>query len=93
MAAELIRAASASGHAALGWTDVGRIAAGERADLVTINTESPRTAGAPPVGVALTASAADVTTVVVDGRVTVRDGHHVRIDVPAALTEAVNSLW
>jgi formiminoglutamate deiminase len=90
---ELVRAAAVAGHNALGWADVGRIAAGERADLVTINTASPRTAGAPPVGAPIAASAADVTTVVVDGRVTVRDGHHVRIDVPAALEEAVQSLW
>ncbi|MDG4820629.1 formimidoylglutamate deiminase [Asanoa sp. WMMD1127] len=93
MPAELVRAASVAGHNALGWADVGRIAVGERADLVTINTASPRTAGAPPVGAPLAATAADVTTVVVDGRVTVRDGHHVRIDVPAALEEAVHSLW
>ncbi|GAA1893269.1 formimidoylglutamate deiminase [Asanoa iriomotensis] len=91
--AELVRAASVAGHNALGWADVGRIAVGERADLVAIDTASPRTAGAPPVGAAMVASAADVTTVVVDGRVTVRDGHHVRIDVPAALEEAVQSLW
>ena len=90
---ELVRAMSAAGHAALGWHDTGRIAVGERADLVTVRTDSPRTAGAPPVGVAFAAGAADVTTVVVDGRVTVRDGHHVRIDVPAALSEAVDSLW
>ena len=91
--AELVRAAAAAGHAALGWSDAGRIAVGARADLVTIRTDSPRTAGAPPVGAAAVASAADVTTVVVDGRVTVRDGHHVRIDVPAALSEAVDDLW
>ncbi|GIF73253.1 formimidoylglutamate deiminase [Asanoa siamensis] len=93
MPAELVRAASVAGQAALGWADVGRIAVGERADLVTVDTASPRTAGAPPVGVPLAATAADVTTVVVDGRVVVREGHHVRIDVPAALEEAVSSLW
>ncbi len=42
---ELVAAATATGHESLGWTDVGQIAVGQRADLVTLDTRSPRTAG------------------------------------------------
>ncbi|GAB3138766.1 formimidoylglutamate deiminase [Micromonospora sonneratiae] len=88
-AAELLVAATATGHAALGWTDAGRIAVGQRADLVTVRLDSVRTAGVPPVGVFFAAGAADVTDVVADGRPVVRDGRHVTIDVPAALRESI----
>jgi formiminoglutamate deiminase len=90
-AADLVRAAT--GHGALGWTDAGAIRPGNRADLVTVRLDSPRTAGAAPSTALLAATAADVSTVVVDGRVLVRDGHHVRIDVAAELRRAVEALW
>jgi formiminoglutamate deiminase len=88
---ELVRAATA--HESLGWTDAGRITPGRRADLVTVRLDSPRTAGATPDGALFAATATDVSTVVVDGGVVVRDGHHVRLDVPAELTRAVAALW
>lgn len=88
-AAALRDAATVSGHAALGWADAGRIAVGERADLVTVRLDSPRTAGVPPVGVFFAATAADVDQVVVDGRQVVRDGRHLTVDVPAELRAAV----
>ncbi|MFI1175131.1 formimidoylglutamate deiminase [Streptomyces melanogenes] len=96
-AAALLRAASADGHAALGWADAGRIASGALADLVTLDLSSPRTAGAVPRLGAETAvfaaSAADVRHVVVGGRAVVRDGVHVSVpDTGAALTEAITSL-
>ncbi|MGW0503768.1 formimidoylglutamate deiminase [Micromonospora sp. NPDC003241] len=87
--AELLTAATEAGHAALGWTDAGRLAVGERADLVTVRLDSVRTAGVVPAGVWFAASAADVTQVVVDGRVLVRDGRHVRVDVPRELATAI----
>lgn len=90
--AELRDAATVTGHAALGWADAGRIAPGARADLVTVRLDSPRTAGVPPVGVFFAAGAADVTQVVVDGRVVVRDGRHATLDVPTALAEAVRAV-
>ncbi|MEV4542212.1 formimidoylglutamate deiminase [Micromonospora echinaurantiaca] len=88
-AVELMTAATADGHAALGWTDAGRIAVGARADLVTVRLDSARTAGVPPVGVFFAAGAADVTHVLVDGRPVVRDGRHLTVDVPAELSRAV----
>lgn len=77
-AAALLRAATADGHAALGWDDTGRIEAGARADLATIALDSVRTAGPlPRLGAetaVFAATAADVRHTVVGGRHVVRDG-------------------
>jgi cytosine/adenosine deaminase-related metal-dependent hydrolase len=96
-AAGLLRAATADGHAALGWPDAGRIEPGARADLVTVSLDSVRLAGAQPQtlleSLAFAAAAGDVTDVVVDGRVVVRDGRHALIeDVPAALGAAISAV-
>jgi formiminoglutamate deiminase len=88
-AAELVSAATAAGHAALGWSDAGTIAVGQRADLVTVRLDSVRTAGTGAEGAVFAATAADVTRVIVDGREIVHDGQHVRLDVPRALEEAI----
>jgi formiminoglutamate deiminase len=75
-AAELLDVAIA--HDSLGFPDAGAIAVGLRADLVTIDTASIRTAGtgADDNTVAFAATAADVTQVIVDGRVVAsRDDH------------------
>ena len=55
----------------LGFADAGAIAVGQRADLVTLDTASPRTAGtgADEHTAVFAATAADVAQVVVDGRV------------------------
>jgi formiminoglutamate deiminase len=90
--AELTHAATAAGHAALGWADAGTITVGGRADLVTVRLDSVRTAAVPPVGAFFAATAADVTDVLVDGRVVVRDGRHVSIDVPAALRRSIQEV-
>jgi formiminoglutamate deiminase len=95
---ELLWAATAAGHAALGWTDAGRIATGWRADLVTVALDTVRGAGFDPsdaAGAALFgASAADVRHVLVDGRPVVRDGVHTLVeDVPAALAAAIQAVW
>ena len=85
-AAELLTAATETGHAALGWTDAGRIAEGYRADLVTVDLDSVRTAGTQPLaGAVFAATAADVTHVVVDGRPVVVDRRHRDLDVSAEL--------
>jgi formiminoglutamate deiminase len=97
-AAELLAAATAGGHAALGWTDAGSIAAGVRADLVTVRLDTVRTAGADPkdavAAVVFGATAADVSHVVVDGRETVRDGVHcVLDDVADRLRDTIGAVW
>ncbi|MDG4785264.1 formimidoylglutamate deiminase [Micromonospora sp. WMMD1102] len=89
---ELLRAATGTGHAALGWPDAGRLAPGDRADLVTVRLDSTRTAGTPPVGIFFAAGAADVTDVIVDGRPVVREGRHRTVDVPAELAAAIGAV-
>ncbi|MEU3452990.1 formimidoylglutamate deiminase [Micromonospora sp. NPDC006766] len=91
-AAELVTAATAAGHAALGWGDAGQLAVGMRADLVTVRLDSARTAGVPPVGAFFAAGAADVTHVVVDGRTIVADGRHLTVDVPTELAHAIQAV-
>jgi formiminoglutamate deiminase len=86
-AAELLSAGA--NHAALGWDDAGRIAAGYRADLVAVSLDGVRTAGVQPDGVVYAATASDVTHLVVDGRHVVSQGRHIGFDVPAALRRAL----
>lgn len=76
-AAELLAAGTVDGHRSLGFADAGEIAVGRRADLVTIDLDSPRTAGTggDEHTAVFAAGAADVTHVVVDGRV-VFEGDH-----------------
>jgi formiminoglutamate deiminase len=96
-AAALLRAATADGHAALGWDEAGTLRAGALADFTTIALDSVRTAGPPPGLGAETAvfaaTAADVRHTVVGGRHVVRDGVHTLVpDVPHALARAVRAL-
>lgn len=96
-AAALLRAASADGHAALGWHEAGAIEEGGLADLTTVALDSVRTAGPlPRLGAetaVFAASAADVRHTVVGGRHVVRDGAHTLVpDVPQALAQAVDAL-
>ncbi|MER5805463.1 formimidoylglutamate deiminase [Streptomyces mirabilis] len=96
-AAALLRAASADGHAALGWQDAGTLEAGALADFTTIALDSVRTAGpVPRLGAetaVFAATAADVRHTVVGGRHVVRDGAHALVpEVPQALAQAVEAL-
>ncbi|MFK4103565.1 formimidoylglutamate deiminase [Streptomyces sp. NPDC019531] len=96
-AAALLRAASADGHAALGWDGAGTLEPGALADFTTIALDSVRTAGPlPRLGAetaVFAASAADVSHTVVGGRHVVRDGAHSLVpDVPKALADAVAAL-
>ena len=77
-AGDLVDAATWQGHAALGWPDAGRIAVGQRADLVTVSLTTPRTSGVDPAAAVFAATCADVSQVLVDGRAVVRDGRAVR---------------
>ncbi len=91
---ELVRSATVDGHAALGWAEAGRIAPGAPCDLVAVRDDTPRTAGAEPAQVPLVASAADVATVVVGGRIMAAEGKHTTLgDVGALLAREVGELW
>jgi formiminoglutamate deiminase len=90
---ELLEALTVAGHHALGWAEAGRLAPRQRADLVAVRLDSPRTAGCAPDQLVMAASAADVHTVIVDGRVVVSEGQHVLGDVGRLLTDAIEPLW
>lgn len=96
-AAALLRAASADGHAALGWDDAGILEPGALADFTTIALDSVRTAGpVPRLGAetaVFAATAADVRHTIVAGRHVVRDGEHTLVPrVPTALADAIDAL-
>ncbi|SFC22871.1 formiminoglutamate deiminase [Nocardioides terrae] len=94
-AAELL--AAGTDHRALGFGDAGAIEVGRRADLVTLDTASTRTAGtgAGAETAVFAAGAADVTQVLVDGRVTFRRGDEEQGEeqVGRELADAVGRLW
>lgn len=92
-AGELLDAATAVGHASLGFDDAGAIAVGQRADLVTLATDSPATAGtgADEHTAVFAATAADVVHVVADGRVVHTAAQ--RAEVGAQLAGAVAAAW
>jgi formiminoglutamate deiminase len=84
--------AALTGHHALGWPDAGRIAPGLRADLVAVRLDTVRTAGVDPAQAVFAASAADVDTVLVDGRMIVSGGRHVLGDIGEMLRSAIRPL-
>jgi formiminoglutamate deiminase len=94
--AELLRAATAGGAAAIGWPEAGELAPGALADLVTVGLDSVRLAGTSSSqaieSVVFAASAADVRDVIVGGEFIVRDGEHVRLDVMGELAKAIANL-
>ncbi|MGN6577722.1 MAG: formimidoylglutamate deiminase [Nocardioides sp.] len=91
-AAELLAAASVTGHRSLGF-EAGRIAVGAPADLVTLDVRSPRTAGtgAGLETVVFAASAADVVHVVAQGRVVVEPG--AQAEIGTALDHTIRRIW
>ncbi len=92
-APELLAAATRQGHASLGFDDAGAIAVGQRADLVTLDTASPRTAGtgSDENTAVFAATAEDVIQVMVDGRVVVRQGD--REEIGRELDAAIAAVW
>ncbi len=92
-APELLEAATTTGHASLGFPTAGRIAVGARADLVTLDTRAPRTAGtgADEATAVFAATAEDVVHVVADGRVVARAGD--RDEVGRELDAAIAAVW
>jgi formiminoglutamate deiminase len=96
-AADLLRALTSDGHAALGWPEAGRLAAGALADFTTVGLDSVRLAGAAPEtlleSLVFAAAAPDVRDVVVGGRRVVAEGRHALVeDVPGALDSAVRAV-
>jgi formiminoglutamate deiminase len=87
---ELLAAATA--HSSLGWPDAGAIAPGMRADLVSVRTDTVRTAGADPAQILLAATAADIDSVWVDGTPVVSAGAHRLGDVARLLADAIDDL-
>ena len=88
---ELLKAATR--HESLGWDDVGRLEVGARADLVAVRLDSRRTAGSAPQQIILTATGADVDTVIVDGRTIVSGGQHLLGDVGTLLQRTIEPFW
>ncbi len=88
---ELLSAATA--HDSLGWNGAGRLEVGARADLVAVRLDTPRTAGSAPEQIILSASGADVDTVIVDGRSVVAGGQHQLGNVGSLLQKAIEPLW
>jgi formiminoglutamate deiminase len=90
---ELLRAATSNGHASLGYDDAGAIAVGQRADLVTLDTTSLRTAGTgtDEHTAVFAATAADVTRVVADGRVVFTRGDEEQVG--RDLSTVIEELW
>ncbi|RWZ52964.1 formimidoylglutamate deiminase [Labedella phragmitis] len=93
-AAELLTAATLDGAGSLGWDDAGRLAVGMVADFVSVRLDSVRTAGYAPDSVletvAFAATAADVSDVVVGGRIVVSGGRHIALpDVAGELRRSI----
>jgi formiminoglutamate deiminase len=96
-AADLLAAATSGGARSLGWADAGHLGVGALADLTVVGLDSVRLAGAAPdhlvEAAVFAAGAPDVRHVMVGGRWIVRDGEHVSVPVPTALSEAIDSVW
>ncbi|NOJ60669.1 formimidoylglutamate deiminase [Arthrobacter sp. 260] len=85
--ADLLNAATTGATHSMA-TPVSAIEVGRPCDLVSINPASLRTIGSSPAQLPLTATAADVTAVVVAGHLVARDGHHLALGDPAGLLAA-----
>ncbi len=90
---ELLSASTGDGHRSLGFPDKAALETGAWADLVTIDTTSPRTAGANAgaEAVVFAASTADITHVVASGRVIDLDTDSVGRELAKAIDAVVLS--
>jgi formiminoglutamate deiminase len=92
----LLNAATEAGYASLGWRRGGEIRAGMLADLVSVRLDGVRLAGSRTEGLVdalvFAGAAADVSDVIVGGRVVVRDGRHVALDVSYELATAIERI-
>ncbi|WP_125610075.1 amidohydrolase family protein [Specibacter cremeus] len=97
-AAQLLRAGTESGASALGRDDLGRIQVGAKADLVAVDLgrAALQPIRDPIKNVIWYATASDVSTVMVDGRLLVRGGKPLGInekDIVSAGADATYRLW
>ena len=97
-AQDLLRAVTAQGARALGRDDLGRIEPGARADLVVADMRALQIAPAtdPIRSFVWRASGANISSVMVDGHLTVRDGRFLNGDEDAILHRAAGAskrLW
>ncbi|WP_298182604.1 formimidoylglutamate deiminase [Saccharomonospora sp.] len=91
---ELLHHATVDGHASLGWPEAGRITPGAPCDLVAVREDTPRTAGALPEQIPMVASASDVDSLVVGGRIVAQEGVHTTLgDVGTLLAREIEELW
>jgi formiminoglutamate deiminase len=90
---ELLSAATAGGYRCLGWPEGGAVQPGALADLAAVRLDGVRLAGSDAAtavdALVFAGAAADVRDVIVGGRVIVRDGAHVTLDVPRELATAI----
>lgn len=95
-APELLTMATSAGHRSLGWSDAGSLSPGSRADLVTVDLDSVRGAGSTAAtaleAAVFAATAADVTTVVIDGNVVVVERRHRSLDVITELQASITEI-
>jgi cytosine/adenosine deaminase-related metal-dependent hydrolase len=95
---DVFNMATVGGADALNRPDLGRLAAGCKADIVTVRIDTPKTAPVydPFKFLVLTASGDDVDCVIVDGRTIVEADEVLTLDVTDAvrrLHEASERVW
>ncbi len=95
---DLISAATAGGAAALGREDLGVIAPGAKADLIVVDMRRPHLFPVwdPLRALVWNGSGADVSAVMVDGEILVRDGRFLRGDADDIMDRAgraLEKLW
>ncbi len=91
-ALRMLRMATIDGARALGLQEeIGSIEAGKRADLMLVNLDALHTTPHPdPVStIVYSAEASDVETVIIDGRLVMRDGELKTLDQQAVIQAAV----
>ena len=95
-ASELLSAATTNGYASLGWREGGAIREGALADFAAVRLDSVRLAGTRHEdlldSIVFAGAAEDVHDVVVAGRIVVRDGRHLAVDVPRELAHAIEEV-